>query len=333
MDSITQIALGASVGEAYLGRKVGNRAPLWGAIGGTIPDLDVIPGLFLDTVQRLDIHRGFSHSIIFFLLLSPVLAWLIQKLYKDPKAGYWHWTVFFFLVLVTHPLLDCFTTWGTQLFWPWDYRIAWNTIFVIDPLYTLPLLISMIIVLFKKGKTRQVLVWSGLAISSCYLFFTVLTKFGIENTFKKALADQDIEFQRLLSRPAPLSSLLWSGIAETEDGFYFGYYSVLDKNEEVNFHYYAKNEHLLNSELLQYYDLQRLLFLTKGYYTLEAKNENIILHDLRFGELNGWIREKSQFVFSYIIMEDGQLNIKEISPELRLNSENLGVLWDRIKGE
>ena len=42
MDSLTQIVLGASVGEAALGRKVGNRAMVWGAIAGTIPDLDVI---------------------------------------------------------------------------------------------------------------------------------------------------------------------------------------------------------------------------------------------------------------------------------------------------
>ena len=65
MDSVTQIALGAAVGEAVLGKKVGNKAVLWGAVAGTIPDLDVIPGYFMDTVARLDFHRGFSHSILF----------------------------------------------------------------------------------------------------------------------------------------------------------------------------------------------------------------------------------------------------------------------------
>ena len=42
MDTITQMALGAAVGEAVLGRKMGGRAMLWGAALGTLPDLDII---------------------------------------------------------------------------------------------------------------------------------------------------------------------------------------------------------------------------------------------------------------------------------------------------
>ena len=65
MDSISQLTLGAAVGEVVLGRKVGNKAILWGAIGGTIPDLDVLSAAFMDTIDQLIIHRGFSHSIFF----------------------------------------------------------------------------------------------------------------------------------------------------------------------------------------------------------------------------------------------------------------------------
>ena len=111
MDSLTQIVLGGAVGEAVLGKKVGNKAILWGAIGGTIPDLDTIPGQFLDTVSRLEIHRGFSHSIVFALLISPLLGWLIYKLYKKKKeATIWGWTQLFFWCIFTHPLLDIYTT-------------------------------------------------------------------------------------------------------------------------------------------------------------------------------------------------------------------------------
>ena len=149
MDSITQIVLGGAVGEAVLGKKVGNKAILWGAIGGTIPDLDTIPGQFLDTVSRLEIHRGFSHSIVFALLISPLLGWLIHRLYKKKnEATFWGWTQLFFWTIFTHPLLDIFTTWGTQLLWPMDWRIAIQSIFVIDPLYTLPFLLCLIVVLF-----------------------------------------------------------------------------------------------------------------------------------------------------------------------------------------
>ena len=64
MDSLTQIVLGAAVGEAVLGRKIGNKAILWGAIAGTIPDLDVLSKLFVDDVTANEWHRGFSHSIL-----------------------------------------------------------------------------------------------------------------------------------------------------------------------------------------------------------------------------------------------------------------------------
>ena len=58
MDSITQIVLGAACGEAVLGKKIGNRALLFGAIGGTIPDLDVFVGkwLFNNEIDAMAFH-------------------------------------------------------------------------------------------------------------------------------------------------------------------------------------------------------------------------------------------------------------------------------------
>ena len=120
MDSLSQIVLGAGVGEAILGKKVGNKTILWGAIIATVPDLDVIPGMFMDPINYVFFHRGFSHSLAFFILASPIFGWLLQKLYRKQTATWWNWTVFSFWVLFTHALLDCFTSWGTQLFWPFD---------------------------------------------------------------------------------------------------------------------------------------------------------------------------------------------------------------------
>ena len=83
MDSLTQITLGAAVGELVLGRKLGNRAMLWGAIGGTIPDLDIIANFFMDNVDALAVHRGISHSIFFSVLAPLPFAWLIHQLYEQ----------------------------------------------------------------------------------------------------------------------------------------------------------------------------------------------------------------------------------------------------------
>ena len=128
MDSLTQILLGAAVGEAVLGRKIGNKAILWGAIAGTIPDLDVLVKFFTDTVSALEIHRGLTHSIFFVILFSPIMAWLMGRIYKFKEATFKEWTIFYVLVLITHPLLDAHTTWGTKLFWPLDIRLAYQNI-------------------------------------------------------------------------------------------------------------------------------------------------------------------------------------------------------------
>ncbi len=195
MDSLTQIVLGAAVGEAVLGKKVGNKAMLWGAVAGTIPDLDVASKLFVDTVTANELHRGFSHSILFSILAAPLLGWLISKLYKNKEADWKDWTKLMFLGLFTHPILDAFTTWGTQLFWPLDYKIAINNIFVVDPLYTVPFLVFVIIAMFYKRThpKRKRYNRYGLYVSSSYLLITLMLQQSAKANFSTSLENQHIQ--------------------------------------------------------------------------------------------------------------------------------------------
>lgn len=87
MDSLTQLTLGAVIGEAVLGKKMGNKAVLWGAAAGSLSDMDVIPGMFLDTPDRLLFHRGFSHSLVFVILASLFFAWLFSKIYRQKQIS------------------------------------------------------------------------------------------------------------------------------------------------------------------------------------------------------------------------------------------------------
>ena len=178
MDSLTQIVLGAAVGEAVLGRKIGSRAMLWGAVAGTIPDLDVFIRYFTDDITATEMHRGFSHSLIFSVLMAPILAWVANKIHGKRKIGMTPWIWLFFLALVTHPLLDNHTTWGTQFFWPFEYRIAFKNIFVVDPLYTVPFLIFTLIAMFHKrtNPRRRKINNIGLIVSSSYMVLTILFK-------------------------------------------------------------------------------------------------------------------------------------------------------------
>ena len=208
MDSLTQIVLGAAVGEAVLGRKIGNKAMLYGAIAGTIPDLDVFASFFTDTVSALEIHRGFTHSVFFSLLFAPILAFIVIKYetYKNFK----NWTFLFFWVFITHPILDAQTTWGTQLFWPLDIRLAFKNIFVVDPLYTVPFLVFLILAMRQKkaSKKRRFYNNLGLYISSLYLVLAVILKGVSYQKFTKELAEQKISYKTIKTKPTPLNTIL-----------------------------------------------------------------------------------------------------------------------------
>jgi len=244
MDSLTQIVLGAAVGEAALGKKVGNKAMLYGAIAGTIPDLDVISQWFADTVTALEWHRGFTHSFLFSIVFGLFFGWLVSRWEK--RASWKQWSWLWFLCFITHPLLDAHTTWGTQLFWPVDLRLAYKNIFVIDPFYTLPFLVFLILALLRKrdDPKRRRLNNLGLYISSGYLLLTLLLKGITFLKFENALAAQHISYIEIETKPAPLQSILWTANVETEDAFLIGYHSLFD-SQAINFGTHPKNHQLL----------------------------------------------------------------------------------------
>ncbi len=338
MDSLTQIVLGASVAELTLGKKVGNKAILWGAIAGTIPDLDVIGRFFLDTVDELHFHRGFSHGIIFSLLFAPVLGWLISKIHPKENASVKEWSLMAFLALVTHPILDCFTTWGTQLFWPLDYRVAWHSVFVIDPFYTVPFMILLIVAMFYKrtSKIRFRLNTTGLVLSTAFLGLTLFNQSLMKTAFEKEVRRQNIPMKAIEVRPAPLQNILWTTNVETENGYHIGYRSFLDKNDTIAFSYHQKNHHLL-APYKENKELKRLLFITKGWYAVKKTDDkHFLINDLRFGLVDGLSNSNDRFVFAYE-MTVGEQNKLTFEPLKYRFGKDVGKdafkqLWERIKG-
>ena len=335
MDSLTQITLGAAVGEAALGRKVGNKAILWGAVGGTIPDLDVIGRSFLHPVDAMHFHRGMTHSIVFDVVMAPLLGWLLYRIYKSKgEASWWDWTWLMFLALFTHPVLDCFTTWGTQLLWPFtDKAIAWQTIFVVDPLYTVPFMVFVIWAMFKKrtDPVRRRLNNIGLIVSSLYLAFTVVNKQRANNVFEESMAAQQIDYSRYETRPAPGQTFLWAVNAETDSAFITGYHSFFDESDSVDFLSFEKNHGLLG-DWEEHPKTKLLKHITQDWYTVQAKEDSLQVNDLRFGTMTGWTKS-DRFVFSTLIWEeDGELQfrqqqIREFPPGF------LERLWSRVVGE
>jgi len=331
MDSFTQIVLGAAVGEVVLGKKIGSKAILYGAIAGTIPDLDVFASHFTDTVSALAIHRGFTHSIVFSILFAPIFGWLVSRYetYKNFKG--WAWL--FFWALVTHPILDAHTTWGTQLFWPLDLRLAFKTIFVIDPLYTVPFLIFLILAMFQKRTSRKRRLYNniGLTVSTLYLTLTFVLKDLAFTKFEDALQSQNIAYEQIDTRPSALNTILWNANVETKEAYLLGNYSFFD-TKAITFETYPKNHELLG-DLIENEKVKRMITISEGWFTISKKEDKLYYNDLRFGLL-GLESKSENFVFKFEIELDttGNVNFIEQEKDTGDAKKLMSSLWERIKG-
>jgi len=335
MDSLTQLVFGAAIGEAVLGKKLGNKAVLWGAAAGSLSDMDVIPGMFLDTPDKLLFHRGFSHSLVFVILATLFFAWLFSKIYKQKQISRKEWLFYFGLIFAGSILIDALTTYGTQLLWPLKYRFEFNTLFVVDPLFTLPLLITLIWLMFKRRDSagRKRLSNIGLIIAGGYLLLTIVNKQVINSVFRNALENQGLTYTRMLSNPTPLNQLLWTAVAETDTGFLIGFYSHFDKDKNVKFTSLPKNNHLLD-DLTHDTGVQNILRFTKGFYTVEPDSTGFMVNDLRFGKVTNWKTGEGDFVFRYTInLTTEPATITQAEQSFEGGSEVLLQLWQRMLGK
>lgn len=290
MDSITQFALGAAIGEIAAGKKAGNKAVLWGGIAGTIPDLDVLTSPLFTDLQKLSVHRGFSHSLIFAFLLAPILARCVWWIYRNKcDAGYRNWLFLFFFGIFTHPLLDAFTLYGTQLFLPFsNYRAALNTISIVDPLYTLPLLFCTggAMYIRRQDKDRAIKrAWYGIAISSMYLFITCCNKQWMDHRFENAMKKAGIPAENWLSNPVLFSNLLWYTVVREDSVCHIGYLSVFQKNDNILFESFPRKTEL-EANIKDKSGLDQLKWFSKDFYLMDLQNDTLCFYDIRFGKTN-----------------------------------------------
>lgn len=337
MDSITQITLGAAVGEAVLGKETDKTAVTWGAVLGTLPDLDVLANPFLTEAQSLLLHRGPSHSLLVALLLSPLIGVGLARLHR--KGPSWHrWTLLAAAVLLTHIGLDCLTVYGTQVFWPFSRTpILVGSIFIIDPSYTVPLAGGLLGALLwaPTDRRRRWTNYLGLGVSSVYLLLTLVNNAYMQRTFASALDAQDLPSERVLTKPTALNNLLWMGIAEGDDGFYVGYYSLLDRDRNISFRYEPKNHDLLHTHRSSPY-VERLRWFSRGYYVVR-KNEDGTLSviDLRFGRNDVGLTDDGQYLFTFRLHQDARGTITGFTrdpPSFRLDGPLLRRFLRRIGG-
>ena len=401
MDSLTQITLGAACGEVVLGKKIGNRAMLWGALGGYLPDFDIMANFVTDEMTALAFHRSITHSLLFGVVAPFGLAWLIHQLYSrgiykkkayragstlfwllfvigvfnfvpymvtnmvnygvltwtlvigsvvyllfwkfyvkneawPVKATYWDWYWLFFLSVFTHPLLDSCTAYGTQLFQPFsDYRVALNNISVVDPIYTLPFLICVIVtsMLLRNSPKRRFFNYLGIGLSTAYLLFTFYNKSKVNTVFENSLAEQGIEYNRYMTAPTIFNNVLWHCIAEGDSVYYQGLYSLRDEEPRIA----VWNKFPKNHELIKDYEAERsikiLKWFSNGYYNIIHREDGRLqFNDLRFGIFGDKAISENDYIFHFILEEENGKIEAHQSRERPDMKENFGQLWTRIKG-
>jgi inner membrane protein len=236
MDTLTQIALGATVGQAVGIRRLGRGAVLAGAAGGLVPDLDVLVVPLLGPLAEWQYHRGITHSLFFAPLLAPALGWLSWRWARwrrpgDPAAApeaRATWTWVWLLALLTHPLLDLFTVYGTQLLAPLsNTRFAIPAVAIIDPAYTL-LLLAAIALGWRAGAARATrAARAALALSTLYLFFGWSQNDAAERIARAQIARDDGGFPVVQAYPSIFQPFLRRVVVEQDEGVRVGFVSTL----------------------------------------------------------------------------------------------------------
>ena len=338
MDSLTQAVVGAVVGELILGKKLGWRGVAWGAFFGTLPDLDVVVLPFLDAAAGIRWHRGLSHSILVMIVASLALAKPLAKLHKKksvrPKEMgwlvFWAWS--------THVLVDCFTTYGTQIFEPFSsYRVAMNTLFIVDPLFTLPLLVGLVMVLRMDSKEflkrRRIMKWS-VVVSCLYFAFGLSMKFWAESKIRDDLTKKIPDGELVAVAPSSFNTILWRGLIEVEDGYFLTYWSPFDHGD-ATYEFIPKNRELAKD--FEGKDaMEALKWFSRGHWVArEGDDGTMVIIDMRFTEIRDPHDGTLQPIFQWHMRIDdvGQVNAPMLRPEGLDYAAAVSLLWQRIWGE
>ncbi len=344
MDSITQIVLAASFTAAIAPAENRRAALLAGAALGTLPDLDSFPLILMtdNPVALMTEHRGPTHSLLMLPLIGLLIWWLCKRFGRrgrvraEPRR--WFWAIQ--AALFTHPLIDACTVYGTQLWWPFTPHPAmWASLFIIDPLYTIWLLLGCSVALIAGARPiAQVALVAGLVISSLYLTWSFVAKAQADHAAQEALAALGHADAPYFSVPAPLNTLLWRSVVMTDDGFLEGERSLIADEGPTQFKFYPSDTEAL-AAVQDFPDVQRLLWFNRGFMKAQVVDEPesggqvLVLSDIRMGN-------EPNFFFNFAVAKrtSPEAAWEEIAPRrVALNISrrerwSLGKIWQRVRG-
>lgn len=327
--------MGACIGEAVAGKKLGKKAMLFGALAQSLPDIDAVASFWLDTSSDLLAHRGFTHSILFAVLSTVILGLAAQRVYRRKNIAALTWLLLFGINIFTHLFIDAFNAYGTAWFEPFSHRrISFNTLFVADLLFTIWPLAAFIALLVLKNSSNKRGIWwkAGIGLSVLYLAYSIINKMNVDADVKQSLSQQGIHYEKYLSTPTPLNNWLWFVAAGDSAGFYIGHRSVFDSDEQMEFHYFPRKDSLLKP-VQESREVQNLKRFSQGFYTAEKWGDTLVFNDLRFGQMIGWYNPQERFVFHYFLQDYGENDlVVQRGRFAKWNEETIKAMIREIKG-
>ena len=333
MDSISQAALGAAVGVAVMGRT----RPVWqaalsGAVVGTLPDLDVLIDQG-DPIRNMVLHRAETHALFWQALASPVLGFLLAVT-SGSRALFGRWWLMVVLTLFTHSALDAMTVYGTQIALPFsNHPFGLGSLFIIDPLYTLPLLVGLVVSLVARAPNRRRWNSLGLALSTLYAAWSVIAQAYVTTQVRQTVEARDLPAERILVTPTPFNTVLWRIVLMSEDDYREGFYSLLDPlrapQRRIRFERVARGAEL-DRRTIGLGGSDSIRAFSKGFYALVDDGRFVRITDLRMGQ-------HPYFVFSFAFAEHHSEPLLPIEPFQMSQRIPLGPglrwLWARLQGQ
>jgi inner membrane protein len=338
MDSLTQLVLGATTCVLIAPKTHIKRAALYGMVLGTLPDLDVFYNHH-NPILNMVLHRSMTHSLyvlscaallIFMLcaLFDGKLRYQKQNYYEEYSINkslwYLRWLGAFWLALITHPLLDWFTIYGTQLFWPFNKTpYGLGNIFIIDLVFTIPLIIATIICFKKHMHNSKKIVYLHLCcmFSCLYLIVSLLFQYKVNNDVSHYLKKQNIHIQQnqLLVSASPFNILVWRVVLRLPNEYRETYVSIFAdhartdeliwKKIKIDDIWIAKLQHIDNAK--------RMMLFTHGFFSItQDSNKQLYITDLRMGS-------EPYYNFSFKVAHiDAQNNIIPVEVQRRERENN-----------
>ena len=208
--------------------------------------------------------------------------------------------------------------------------------FIIDPAYTLPLILGVFgsLVVNRKSKFRTISNNLGIIVSTCYLTWSMGAKLVAEGSFRQGYAAQTYQIEKMMTAPSALNTFLWIGMGLRQDSLSVGLYSVLDDMPPSRFTSVARNSQLLEGHL-EDRAIKRLMWFSKGWYNVEEDSLGLVYSDYRFGRNDAWLSDAGEAIFKFRLVLDSTgtyHTFQNMAPDLRNPKAVLERVIERAKG-